>query len=34
MDAPRVFDEREVRLRDFDGAPKVTFTYLYDFGDD
>jgi hypothetical protein len=34
MDAPRVFDEREVRLRDFGSTPKVTFTYLCDFGDD
>lgn len=30
---PRVFDEREVRLRDFSSAG-VEFTYIYDFGDD
>jgi hypothetical protein len=34
VDGPRVFDEREVRLRDFDCEPGTTFTYLYDFGDD
>jgi hypothetical protein len=33
-DDARVFDEREVRLRDFDREPGTTFTYLYDFGDD
>src|SRR3954453_12000932 len=33
-DDARVFDEREVRLRDFDREPGATFTYLYDFGDD
>lgn len=33
-DGPRVFDEREVRLRDFDREPGAPFTYLYDFGDD
>lgn len=33
-DDPRVFDEREVRLCDFDREPGTTFTYLYDFGDD
>jgi hypothetical protein len=32
-DDPRVFDEREVRLRDFDREPGTCFTYLYDFGD-
>ena len=32
-DDPRVFDEREVRLRDFDREPGTPFTYLYDFGD-
>ncbi len=30
---PRVFDEREVRLRDFDREPGTRFSYLYDFGD-
>jgi hypothetical protein len=29
---PRVFDEREVRLRDF-LRPTSTFIYIYDFGD-
>ena len=29
-----MFDEREVRLRDFDREPGTAFTYLYDFGDD
>jgi len=29
---PQVFDERDVRLRDFRSAG-TTFTYLYDFGD-
>ncbi|TNE30095.1 MAG: plasmid pRiA4b ORF-3 family protein [Sphingomonadales bacterium] len=29
---PKVFDEREVRLRDFRNAG-TSFTYLYDFGD-
>lgn len=33
-DDPRVFDEREVRLLDFDREPGLAFTYLYDFGDD
>ena len=33
-DDARVFDESEVRLRDFDREPGATFTYLYDFGDD
>jgi hypothetical protein len=32
-DDPRVFDEREVRLRDFDREPGISFTYLYDLGD-
>jgi hypothetical protein len=32
-DDARLFDEREVRLRDFDRAPGTVFTYLYDFGD-
>jgi hypothetical protein len=31
-DSPRVFDEREVRLLDFDRGG-ATFSYLYDFGD-
>lgn len=30
---PRVFDEREVRLRDF-RADAIAFAYFYDFGDD
>jgi len=30
---PRAFDEREVRLRDFEG-PGTAFAYIYDFGDD
>jgi hypothetical protein len=30
--SPRVFDEREVRLLDFDSGG-ATFIYLYDFGD-
>jgi hypothetical protein len=30
----RTFDEREVRLLDFDREPGLTFAYLYDFGDD
>jgi hypothetical protein len=30
----RTFEEREVRLLDFDREPGLTFTYLYDFGDD
>ncbi|MEH3046674.1 plasmid pRiA4b ORF-3 family protein [Sphingomonas adhaesiva] len=29
----RVFDEREIRLRDFRGDA-ISFAYLYDFGDD
>jgi hypothetical protein len=32
-DSPRVFDEREVRLLDFDHTSVATFSYLYDFGD-
>jgi len=32
-DSPRTFDEREVRLLDFDRGDGVTFSYLYDFGD-
>jgi hypothetical protein len=32
-DSPRAFDEREVRLLDFDRGRGVTFSYLYDFGD-
>lgn len=31
-DDPRVFEEREVRLRDFTGL-KTSFSYVYDFGD-
>ncbi|MBB2963362.1 plasmid pRiA4b ORF-3 family protein [Methylobacterium sp. R2-1] len=34
VDDPRVFDERTVRLLDFDREPGLAFTYLYDFGDD
>jgi hypothetical protein len=30
---PRLFDEREVTLRDFDHEPGNAFTYVYDFGD-
>jgi hypothetical protein len=30
----RLFDETEVRLLDFGREPGVSFTYLYDFGDD
>ena len=29
----RTFDERKVRLLDFEREPGLTFTYLYDFGD-
>lgn len=32
-DDSRFFDEREVRLLDFDRSPGTTFDYLYDFGD-
>jgi hypothetical protein len=32
-DDPRIFDEQEVRLRDFAGVG-TRFSYLYDFGDD
>jgi hypothetical protein len=32
-DSPRAFDEREVRLLDFDRGFNVAFGYLYDFGD-
>src|SRR5277367_270955 len=32
-DSPRLFDEREVKLRDFGHEPNVKFTYAYDFGD-
>src|ERR1700688_148189 len=32
-DGPRLFDEREVTLRDFDQEPGRAFTYVYDFGD-
>lgn len=32
-DDQRLFDEREVRLRDFDRASGARFEYLYDFGD-
>jgi hypothetical protein len=30
----QVFDERQVRLRDFRRGEPVAFTYVYDFGDD
>jgi hypothetical protein len=30
---PRAFEQREVRLRDFEG-PGTRFTDVYDFGDD
>jgi hypothetical protein len=33
LDGPRLFDEREVRLLDFDRGEVVPFIYLYDFGD-
>jgi len=33
-DSARVFDEREVRLLDFNREPGNTFVYLYDLGDD
>lgn len=32
-DDPRLFDEREVRLRDFSLGQDMRFEYLYDFGD-
>ena len=32
-DSPRLFDEREVTLRDFGRDPSVRFVYTYDFGD-
>ena len=32
-DSPRLFDEREVRLRDFGREDGVAFAYTYDFGD-
>ena len=32
-DSPRVFDEREVRLRDFGREDGTAFAYVYDFGD-
>ena len=33
-DSPKLFDEAEVRLCDFGYEPGMTFTYVYDFGDD
>ncbi len=33
-DDPRLFDETEVRLRDFGRERGAAFIYLYDFGDD
>jgi hypothetical protein len=32
-DDPKVFDEMEVRLRDFTREPGTTFRYVYDMGD-
>jgi hypothetical protein len=32
-DDARVYDAQEVRMRDFSREPGLTFTYLYDFGD-
>ena len=32
-DSPSAFDEREVRLLDFDRDGSVRFSYVYDFGD-
>ena len=32
-DDARVYDAQEVRMRDFSREPGVTFTYVYDFGD-
>jgi hypothetical protein len=32
-DDARVFDEREVRLRDFSREDGISFSYIYDFGD-
>ena len=32
-DSPRLFDEREVRLRDFGREDGIAFAYVYDFGD-
>lgn len=32
-DDSRFFDEAEVRLRDFDQWQDISFTYIYDFGD-
>lgn len=32
-DDARVYDAQEVRMRDFSRNPGVTFTYVYDFGD-
>ncbi|MGI9324891.1 MAG: plasmid pRiA4b ORF-3 family protein [Pseudomonadales bacterium] len=32
-DDARVYDSQEVRMRDFSREPGVTFTYIYDFGD-
>ena len=32
-DDARVYDAQEVRMRDFSREPGITFTYVYDFGD-
>jgi len=32
-DDARVYDAQEVRLRDFSREPGISFTYIYDFGD-
>jgi Plasmid pRiA4b ORF-3-like protein len=32
-DDPRIFDEGEVRLRDFRSEPGLSFLYIYDLGD-
>ena len=32
-DDTRVYDAQDVRMRDFSREPGVTFTYVYDFGD-
>lgn len=32
-DDARVYDAQEVRMRDFSRQPGITFTYVYDFGD-
>jgi hypothetical protein len=32
-DDSRAYDAQEVRMRDFNRAPGIAFTYVYDFGD-